>query len=65
VAETDWIYRRNFNVSKEMLAETQVNLVCDGLDTLARVYINGTQVGRGRTCSASTWNVKPLLKAAK
>src|SRR5512140_3609000 len=47
VAETDWVYRRNINVSKEMLAETQVNLVCDGLDTLARVYVNGSLVGRG------------------
>ena len=29
VAETDWIYRRNFNVSKEMLAGRDLTTVAD------------------------------------
>ncbi len=66
VAEADWIYRRNINVSKEMLAEEQVNLVCDGLDTLGRVYINGSLVGCGENMFRQyRWNVKPLLKAGE
>jgi len=62
VAEADWEYRRNFNVSPEMLAETQINLVCDGLDTLARVYVNGALVGRGENMFRQyRWDIKKLL----
>jgi len=63
IAESDWAYRRSVNISKEMLAETQVFLVCDGLDTLARIYVNGSQVGRAENMFRQyRWDVKPLLK---
>ncbi len=41
VAECDWEYRRKFVPDPETLAEEQVSLVCDGLDTLATVFLNG------------------------
>jgi beta-mannosidase len=35
VAESDWEYTRTFSPDAAVLAEEQVCLVCDGLDTLA------------------------------
>jgi len=36
----EWVYRRTFTVDETFLA-SPVELVCDGLDTLASVSING------------------------
>ncbi len=46
IGETDWIYRRRFDVDPALLAEDQVLLRCEGLDTLACVRVNGVDVGR-------------------
>ncbi len=45
VADTDWEYVRSFEASAELLAEDQVYLVCDGLDTIADLYLNGEYLG--------------------
>lgn len=45
VAEQDWEYRRRFTVSAELMECPHLWLVCDGLDTLAGVYLNGELVG--------------------
>jgi beta-mannosidase len=45
VAERDWEYRRVFEISSDLLAEERVFLVCDGLDTLAKVTLNGQPLG--------------------
>jgi beta-mannosidase len=41
----EWWYRRTFFVP-ESWAGWRVQLVCDGLDTLATVWVNGEQVGQ-------------------
>lgn len=38
--EKDYEYVREFTVSKEFLSEETCELVCNGLDTLAKIYIN-------------------------
>jgi len=45
VAESDWVYRRRFSCAPELLAEEKIFLVCDGLDTLATVVLNGHELG--------------------
>jgi beta-mannosidase len=63
VAESDWEYRRSFTVSADLLAEENVNLACDGLDTIADVYLNGTYLGHAENMFRRwEWDVKPLLK---
>ncbi len=63
VAETDWEYHRMFSVPAKMLKEANVYLVCDGLDTLAEVFVNGSPVGQGENMYRQyCWDVKPLLK---
>ena len=46
IGETDWIYRREFDVDAALLACDHVVLRCDGLDTLATISINGTEIAR-------------------
>jgi beta-mannosidase len=62
VAETDWEYRRSFNLDKDLLAQDNVTLVCDGLDTLADVYLNGEFLGHADNMFRCwEWDVKDLL----
>jgi beta-mannosidase len=40
IEKTDWEYRTTIPVSAELLNRTNIDLVFDGLDTCARVYLN-------------------------
>ncbi len=63
VAESDWEYRRIFSVDKALTGEEHHSLVCDGLDTLAEVSLNGALLGRtDNMFRCWTWEVRPLLK---
>lgn len=63
VAEADWSYSRTFTVPEGLLKEEHVYLVCDGLDTLGRVSLNGKPVGSYKDMFIPyCWEVKGLLK---
>lgn len=40
----NYIFRREFLVENEFLSQAEINLVCEGLDTLSEIYINGENV---------------------
>jgi beta-mannosidase len=62
VAETDWEYCRTFPADAALLAAERVLLVCDGLDTLATVTLNGQVLGKtDNMFRRYEWDVKPLL----
>ena len=64
VAEADWEYRYEFAVTPELLRQPHIRLVCDGLDTLATVSLNGHELGRTENMFRQYhWDVKPLLEA--
>ncbi len=64
VAERDWVYQTSFTCTEELLSEEKVFLVCDGLDTLATVVLNGHELGHtDNMFRRYQWEVKPLLKA--
>ena len=64
VAESDWEYRCSFTCAAGLLAEEHVFFVCDGLDTLATVTLNGNPVGRTDNMFRQyRWDIKPLLHA--
>ena len=44
IENASWEYRDSFDVSAALLARSNVDLVFDGLDAAAQVYLNGTQV---------------------
>ncbi len=66
VAEADWEYRRVFTASSELLENPQIWLVCDGLDTLATVVLNGHELGSTDNMFRQyRWDVKALLKTGE
>lgn len=44
IDKQDWEYKSTISVSKEWLQEDRVELVFEGLDTYAEVYVNGEKV---------------------
>ena len=66
VAQSDWEYIHSFELSPGMLEYEQVWLVCDGLDTLASLVINGHALGQTSNMFRQyRWDVKSLLKAGR
>jgi beta-mannosidase len=46
IGETDFTYRRTFDVAAELLAHDSVRLRCHGLDTIATIRLNGTEIAQ-------------------
>jgi hypothetical protein len=46
IENESWEYRLNFDVTPALLARSNVDLVFDGLDAAAQVYLNGTRCSR-------------------
>jgi beta-mannosidase len=64
IEERDWEYRAIFNVAEKLLAEDEVELVADGLDTVAVVYLNGKKIAAtDNMFIGHRWSVKALLHA--
>jgi beta-mannosidase len=64
VAEADWEYRYQFAATPDLLRQPHIWLVCDGLDTLATVSLNGSELGRTANMFRQyRWDAKPLLTA--
>ena len=65
IEERDWEYRTSFIAPLALFAEEVVELVADGLDTVATVQLNGRPVARTENMfTGYHWNVKPLLRLA-
>ena len=66
VAEADWEYRYQFDAAPELLSQPQIWLVCDGLDTLGTVSLNGSEVGCADNMFRQyRWDVKSLLQSGE
>jgi beta-mannosidase len=64
VAESDWAYRTSFTCAQKLLDQEKVRLVCDGLDTLATVVLNGHELGHTDNMFRQyQWEVKSFLNA--
>jgi beta-mannosidase len=63
IEERDWEYRATFRVPRTLLDEERVELVADGLDTVATVFVNGQEIGRTENMFLGyRWDVKPALR---
>lgn len=45
IGESDWVYRCRFDANPEIFAHEQIELVCDGLDTVVSLELNGEPIG--------------------
>ena len=62
----DFEFFRTFETDESLLCSKRVILCCEGLDTLAHVYVNGHKVGYADNMHITwEWDVKPLLKAGE
>ncbi|MFP4222622.1 MAG: glycosyl hydrolase 2 galactose-binding domain-containing protein [Phycisphaeraceae bacterium] len=63
VGRAEWEYRTRFTADAEALNEDRVELVCDGLDTIATVRLNGETVGTAEDMHlAYRFDVKSVLR---
>jgi beta-mannosidase len=46
IEERDWVYNLRFQADAALLEAEHVELVCDGLDTLATIILNGHEIAR-------------------
>ena len=66
IEERDWEYQTTFSVPDAVLAEDVIDLVADGLDTVATISLNGHRVASVENMFQEyRWNVKRHLKPGK
>lgn len=62
----DYVYQRTFTVTEAQLAHAHVELVCEGLDTLAHVSLNGREIAFTDNMHITwVWDVKEQLHAGE
>lgn len=62
----DYVYQRTFTVTEAQLAHAHVELVCEGLDTLAHVSLNGREITFADNMHITwVWDVKEQLHAGE
>lgn len=58
----DYVYQRTFTMTEAQLAHAHVELVCEGLDTLAHVSLNGREIAFADNMHITwVWDVKEQL----
>jgi beta-mannosidase len=63
IGHTVWDYTREVNLDEACLSKQKIALVCEGLDTVADVYVNDQGVGRPRNqFRGYAFSIKPYLK---
>ena len=61
-----WWYRRTFEASAEFLRHERQELVCDGLDLAAQLFVNGRLAGESANAFVpALFDAKPFLKAGR
>jgi beta-mannosidase len=64
VDKTDWEYKTVFNLDEILFSKNRLELIFEGLDTYADVYLNGNLILQADNMFRSwTINVKPFIKS--
>jgi len=63
IADAHWIYSKTFDCPAEVLKTERVELVFEGLDTVARILLNGEEIGQTENMYLEhRFDAKALLK---
>ena len=66
IGETDWQYQRTFTIDDGVLKHDVVSLRCYGLDTIARITLNGTEIAKTDNMFRTyEFDVKPHLQVGE
>jgi beta-mannosidase len=62
VESEDWEYKKDFKLASNVLGQDRIELVADGLDTFASIFINGQKIGEtDNMFRGYRFNIKPHL----
>jgi len=63
LSDTGWVYEKYFELDRDFFANRNIQLVCEGLDTYAKVYVNDSLVITADNMFKSWYaNVKQFLR---
>lgn len=66
IEQTDWVYRTTFKASVELLDQSHIELVAEGLDTMATTRLNGEVIGESDNMFVGhRLNIKPFLRVGE
>ena len=66
IGETDWLYSREFTIDNSLFEHDLIMLCCDGLDTFAKITLNGKTIAQTDNMFRSyEWDVKSILVPGK
>src|SRR4051794_27990188 len=46
IGQSDWTYQTVFTADNELFQHERIDLVCEGLDTVATITLNGSEIAR-------------------
>lgn len=63
IAKAYWVYRKRFDCPPDLFDRKRIELVFEGIDTVARIWLNGEPVGETENMFIEhRFDAKPLLK---
>src|SRR3989440_11710557 len=63
IGKTDWEYRTTFDADPKLFDHERIDLVFDGLDTVAKIELNGTLISETQNMFRSfRFDVRKILK---
>ena len=63
IGHNDWVYSRSFEVNEALLSAERMDLVCDGLDTVATIELNGQRIAETENMHVGyRFDAKPFLQ---
>ncbi|MBQ0106177.1 MAG: glycoside hydrolase family 2 protein [Armatimonadetes bacterium] len=66
VCYEDWTWEREFEAGEDFLKNSRIFLECEGLDTFATVYINGTEIAKTKNMHRRyAFDIKEVLRPGK
>jgi beta-mannosidase len=66
VTENEWWYRKEIDLTEEVVSKDAVELYFGGLDTYATIWVNNAKVGEANNMFIPwRFNIKPVAKAGK
>ena len=66
IERCDWEYRAVFRLTRSVFSGEKIELVCDGLDTVATLFVNGQKIGNADNMFvAHRWELKRHLRVGR
>jgi len=66
VDQKDWVFRKEFDVPASLLEKERIEIIFDGLDTVAHIWLNEKLIGKTENMFIGhRFDIKPYLKESR